>query len=193
MSKFKVGDKVKAVATTLWWRKGDAGVIAPRPDGGFRVALEGGETWWFCNEEESSFKLVEPKTDMLIAANKAAEMFSDMLTAKQRVVVKSDGLEWIPLAEDGGGTVGGPVVNCRCTLKPKIKEYPNPPHKHKDVIFAWVNGADIEVSVGGDEWYETLAPQWIDTLEYRVKPTKTPLEIKIEKLEAKLVKLKGQL
>jgi hypothetical protein len=71
--------------------------------------------------------------------------------------------------------------------------YPNPPHKHKDLIIAWANGADIEFDGTDDGWYNVKYPSWDDTLEYRIKSTKTPLEIKIEKLEAKLAKLKGQL
>ena len=164
MSKFKVGDPVKALVSTPWWREGDVGVIVPNPDGGFKVAIEDGGTWWFCDDEESMFELVEPKVH-------------------------------ITSGSGSGGTWGfdGPVVNCRCALKPKIKEYPNPPHIHKDLIIAWANGAVIEVGDGDGVFYETSKPEWIDTLEYRTAPTKTPLQLKIEKCEAKLVKLKGQL
>ena len=61
MNKFKVGDPVKALVSTPWWREGDVGVIVPNPDGGFKVAFKDGGTWWFCDDEESMFELVEPK------------------------------------------------------------------------------------------------------------------------------------
>ena len=139
MSKFKVGDKVKAVDDTKWWQRGDVGVIVPNPDGGFRVALKGGETWWFCNDEESWFELVGISGD-------------------------------------------------------SVTIYPNPPHKHQIEIIAWANGAEIELYNGTDDvWHAIRNPLWIDPLEYRIKPTKTPPQLKIEELEAKLVKLKGQL
>jgi hypothetical protein len=104
-----------------------------------------------------------------------------------------DGQQWnvpdhyIELSEPevhitSGGTGGVPVA-----------AYPNPPHIHKDLIIAWANGADIEVSCGDGAFYEISNPQWLDTLEYRIKSTKTSLQIEIEELEAKLVKLKGQL
>jgi hypothetical protein len=107
-----------------------------------------------------------------------------------------DGQQWnvpdhyIELSEPkvhitSGGTIG---VGCD-----SVTIYPNPPHIHKDLIIAWANGADIEVSSGDRVFYETSNPQWLDTLEYRIKPTKTSLQIEIEELEAKLIKLKGQL
>jgi hypothetical protein len=88
-----------------------------------------------------------------------------------------------------GGTGGGAFAGGSAP----VSAYPNPPHIHKDLIIAWANGADIEVSCGDGAFYEISNPQWLDTLEYRIKPTKTSLQIEIEELEAKLVKLKGQL
>ena len=76
---------------------------------------------------------------------------------------------------------------------PAIK-YPNPPHKHRDLIIAWANGADIQYRSKNDgEWITHTEPRWLDSFIYRIKPAKTPLELKIEKLEAKLAKLKGEL
>ena len=86
----------------------------------------------------------------------------------------------------GSGGTGGSVP---------VAAYPNPPHVHKDLIIAWANGAEIECYSGIPESWRDCSggPSWYIHGTYRVKPTKTPLEIKIEKLEAKLVKLKGQL
>jgi hypothetical protein len=86
----------------------------------------------------------------------------------------------ITSAGDGGGSV-------------PVAAYPNPPNTHQIEIIAWANGADIEFSCGDGAFYEISNPRWLDTLEYRIKPTKTPLQIEIEELEAKLIKLKGQL
>ena len=72
--------------------------------------------------------------------------------------------------------------------------YPNPPHKHRDLIIAWANGADIQYrSKSHLAWINATDPQWLDSFIYRIKPAKTPLELKIAKLEAKLAKLKGEL
>ena len=157
MSKFKVGDKVRALVETPWWRKGDMGIIK-RIDDGFRVDFEGedGEMWWFCYAEEGEFELVDASDEIFDAL---AALKKDMLL----------------------GISGDSVTT-----------YPNPPHKHQIEIIAWANGADIESPVG-DAWYSFKYPSWDDTLEYRIKQTKTPLQIEIEKCEAKLVKLKGQL
>ena len=73
------------------------------------------------------------------------------------------------------------------------KEYPNPPHKHKDFIIAWANGAKIEMHCGGGIWRHMDIPCW-NWDEYRISKTtpKTKRQLKIEKLEAKLAKLKIQ-
>ena len=86
----------------------------------------------------------------------------------------------------------GDDVGAIYTGTPLIK-YPNPPHKHRDLIIAWANGADIEVSSIGYNWVAKCRPTWDKGLIYRIKPAKTPKELKIAKLEAKLAKLKGEL
>lgn len=48
----------------------------------------------------------------------------------------------------------------------------NKPHKHKDLIIAWANGAEIQVysplCVG---WVDCLYPVWHESDIYRVKPS----------------------
>jgi hypothetical protein len=82
------------------------------------------------------------------------------------------------------------TFNCKCV----VTKHLNPAHKHKDFIIAWANGAEIEFLNPIYGW-ESLpkSPTWNPKLSYRIKPTKTPLDLKIEKLEAKLVKLREQL
>lgn len=43
------------------------------------------------------------------------------------------------------------------------------PHKHKDLIIAWANGAQIEYKAR-DCWVTTDAPWWEENVEYRIKP-----------------------
>ncbi len=194
MNKFKVGDPVKALVSTPWWREGDAGVIVPNPDGGFKVAIEDGGTWWFCDDEESMFELVEPKVHITGGGTGGGAFAgrsggitrghgsSRLADNKLFYALKKDclfGGNWVDAIFDG--------------IDQSLTIYPNPPHIHKDLIIAWANGADIEVGDGDGVFYETSKPEWIDTLEYRTAPTKTPLQLKIEKCEAKLIKLKGQL
>ena len=180
MGKFKVGDKVKALVSTPWWREGDVGVIVPNPDGGFKVAIEDGETWWFCDDEESSFELVGPK-----------------------VHITGGGSGGGAFAGGSGVTLGYGSSRLADALRKdmplgisgdSVTIYPNPPHKHQIEIIAWANGADIEYWDRVNESFKAVRkPNWYESLTYRIKPTQTPLQIEIGELEAKLVKLKGQL
>lgn len=45
------------------------------------------------------------------------------------------------------------------------------PHKHRDVIIAWANGAQIQFLDGG-EWIDCHdhAPRWHEEMKYRIKP-----------------------
>jgi hypothetical protein len=62
--------------------------------------------------------------------------------------------------------------------------YPNPPQKHREVIIAWANGADIEYKHSAfANWDRAATPVWSSHVKYRVKPTKTPQELKLEQLE----------
>lgn len=45
------------------------------------------------------------------------------------------------------------------------------PHKHKDLIIAWANGAEIEYSVYPNDWIPCVGnPVWNPAVDYRVKP-----------------------
>ena len=50
----------------------------------------------------------------------------------------------------------------------------NQPHKHKDVIIAWANGAQIQfqsfLMKENNEWEDIKKPSWVEDLQYRVKP-----------------------
>ena len=231
MIKFKVGDKVRAAASTNWWRKGDVGIIT-RIDHGFRVDFEDGESdgesWWFCNDEGSEFELVEPKsiagdllkTEILRLLDKAGKqpkketitLINDQIDLAFSVGAK---LVYPKVHITGGGTGGGASAgrsggitlgHGSSRLADALKKdmllgisgdsvtiYPNPPHKHQIEIIAWANGAVIEFYHDIMGWTSIKHPSWAIYVTYRVKPTKTPLQIEIEELEAKLVKLKGQL
>ena len=47
------------------------------------------------------------------------------------------------------------------------------PHKHKDLIIAWANGAEIEYKAK-DWWVTTTDPWWEEHVEYRIKPEPKP-------------------
>ena len=50
--------------------------------------------------------------------------------------------------------------------------------KHKDVIDAWANGAKIEASHDGKEWFPCDDnPNWFLSVHFRVKPVPTYLEL----------------
>lgn len=45
------------------------------------------------------------------------------------------------------------------------------PHKHKDLIIAWANGAEIQMySTLYVGWVDCPNPVWADCYEYRIKP-----------------------
>lgn len=50
----------------------------------------------------------------------------------------------------------------------------NQPHKHKDVIIAWANGAQIQFQSSlmkeSNEWEDIRTPTWATNIEYRIKP-----------------------
>ena len=73
-----------------------------------------------------------------------------------------------------------------------VKEYPNPPHKHRDLIIEWANGADIQVRAGND-WLNVALPDWYETRKYRVKPQKSERDIEIENIQNQMDELKERL
>ena len=68
----------------------------------------------------------------------------------------------------------------------------NPPHKHAELIKAWADGADIQCKSVGS-WYNILAPHWGNGVEYRIKPTKSAKDTKLEELEASIRKLADEI
>ncbi|AHX01070.1 hypothetical protein M316_0005 [Nitrincola phage 1M3-16] len=89
-----------------------------------------------------------------------------------------------------------------CLVEPET-EYPNPPHKHRDVIITWENGAKVEFwSDINSKWVALTNPSrahW-DREHYRVKPSATSQQEEIEKIESemrglaeRLNKLKGEI
>ena len=56
--------------------------------------------------------------------------------------------------------------------------YPNPPHKHRDLIIEWANGADIQIwSAVESKWLDNQPPHWYEVRRYRVKPKKSERDI----------------
>jgi len=77
--------------------------------------------------------------------------------------------------------------------KPK-SNYPNPPHKHAEIIKQWADGAEIEYySPYGKVWCRVSRPSWEDDIEFRVKPQKSEKDIQIEKLEVELEEAKERM
>lgn len=60
----------------------------------------------------------------------------------------------------------------------------NKPHKYKDLIIAYANGAEIEYYRRTDnEWYGTSYPGWYEHKQYRIKPEPKPDVVKYLGLE----------
>ena len=71
--------------------------------------------------------------------------------------------------------------------------YPNPPHKHAEVIKAWADGAEIEGQNPDGSWRIITSPQWFRENKYRIKPQKSEKELKIEELEKQARDLADQI
>ena len=69
---------------------------------------------------------------------------------------------------------------------------PNPPHAHAEYIKAWADGANIEFKDTSGDWWPVAEPSWLSKT-YRIKPTKSDKDIKIEELEAKLLEIHKEL
>ena len=48
------------------------------------------------------------------------------------------------------------------------------PRKHKDLIIAWANGAEIQYQNHHGQWMEASLPNWDEFTEYRIKPEPKP-------------------
>lgn len=71
--------------------------------------------------------------------------------------------------------------------------YPNPPHKHAEVIKAWADGAEIEFfGQLSRKWSTVPQPTWDVNYTYRIKPS-NPNADKIAELEKTIDQAKKQL
>ena len=73
--------------------------------------------------------------------------------------------------------------------------YPNPPHKHAELIKAWADGAEIEYKGFNNVWKSASAVcvQWSNSTHYRIKPQKTAKDTELEELEAKARQLADEI
>ncbi|MEL7423472.1 MAG: hypothetical protein AAFN81_10805 [Bacteroidota bacterium] len=71
--------------------------------------------------------------------------------------------------------------------------YPNPPHKHAELIKAWADGAEVEIRCRySGKWHDCPNPVWDERLVYRIKPS-NPNADKIAELEKTIDQAKKQL
>lgn len=70
-------------------------------------------------------------------------------------------------------------------------QYPNPPQKHRDLIIAWANGADIQVKGRvSKKWEDTKYPAFYPNVEYRIKTSLSEKDLKIQEIESQIEELK---
>lgn len=77
-----------------------------------------------------------------------------------------------------------------------IPNYPNPPHKHAELIKAWADGADIEYESEdpAGKWSKIPNPSWNTRFTYRIAlPKPTANEVEKEAILAELAKLQKRL
>lgn len=202
MSEFKVGDDV---IISFWFQSrssngfrrcnskmkkfvGERATItevSPFVDGeAYKLDIDGGRWMWdvvglTLVEEESmdNFKV----GDIIVKAD--GDSWCASGGAKEAKVYKVDGdAVHVEITHDVTGE--RVISNFPSWSKNfKIKQNPNPPHKHRDLIIAWANGADIEYySTFSNRWMGASAPDWDTTLNYRTKPQEP------QKTEAQLEK-----
>lgn len=75
--------------------------------------------------------------------------------------------------------------------------YPNPPHKHAELIKAWADGAEVEYLNFSGTW-RTMTKASINFVvnperKFRIKPQKSEREIEIERIESEMRKLADSL
>ena len=88
------------------------------------------------------------------------------------------------------GFYGGHAEECFELVR---HTYPNPPHKHAEVIKAWADGAEIHYfSDDLRDWVLTEKPMWLTETRYRIAPT-NPNADKIAELEKTIDQAKKQL
>lgn len=70
--------------------------------------------------------------------------------------------------------------------------YPNPPHKHAELIKAWADGAEIQFCDPYDKaWSSITNPTWSTNHNYRIKPSNPNAE-KIAEIETTISQLQQQ-
>lgn len=73
-----------------------------------------------------------------------------------------------------------------------VPSYPNPPHKHAELIKAWADGAGIRFfSDDLRDWVLTEKPMWLTETRYRIAPT-NPNADKIAEIETTISQLQQQ-
>jgi len=87
---------------------------------------------------------------------------------------------------------------CRPSEQVKPASYPNPPHKHADIIKAWADGAEIQKQVLG-EWVNItlprgLCPNFKSGHIYRIKPDELRAkEIELKEAEKEVARIKAEM
>jgi hypothetical protein len=97
-----------------------------------------------------------------------------------------------PVGNTKSGSFNGYIGERSFELVPPI--YPNPPHKHAEVIKAWADGAEIECN-GGSGWFfiEGEYPDWNVKYDFRIKPCPSPAEKERDEIRAEMEKLTKRL
>jgi hypothetical protein len=100
-------------------------------------------------------------------------------------VLGTDSDDWPVVVNDDGYT--SHYMDSRFELLPSVS-YPNPPHVHAELIKAWADGAAIQflaTSSGSEGWTDVGKhnPVWKGGRLYRIKPSKTNRDYKIEELK----------
>lgn len=101
----------------------------------------------------------------------------------------------VRLAEDSGGFNNySHKVSSLELVEAAKPTYPNPPHKHAEVIKAWADGAKVEKQISGI-WYRVsrAGETFNQSIPHRIKPAKSAKDIKLEELQVQAQKLADEI
>ena len=192
MSKFKVGDTVRYIdiqdGYKYYQKKGFVGVITSISSCSTKyIRFDGKST----GSNQSDYKLVPKVISTDIKVGDIVEITKNVSLRCTKgckgTVIEVDEYR-IKLEMDKGFISAWISLEACLKILPK---YPNPPHKHAELIKAWADGAEIEYQTQG-KWRVTLKPSWHLHTVYRIKPTEPSLN-KIQELEAKARELADEI
>lgn len=122
------------------------------------------------------------------------DQLGEIVTISRKGASYMDGVDGYFIEESIGNGEHGIICGVN-SFKFVRSAHPNPPHRHAELIKAWADGAEIELKGFNNEWKlmggQSIA--WFNSSTYRIKPTKSAKDIKLEELQVQAQKLADEI